>query len=222
MKEQAMALRKRGTSIGVIERLWGIPRSTLSGWFRGIKLTDKQRLKIENKASKIMSDARKKAVLWHNRQKETHMLEAEKRAVLTLSKLDIKDKSILELALAFLYMGEGAKTDLTSMGNSNPLVLKFFIRCLNLLYGIENNDLKCNIHIRSDQNSEHLKNYWSRELKIPARNFGACLVDKRAIKSKTYPHYKGVCVVRAGKVAIQRKLIFLSNEFCDKIVRMDD
>lgn len=221
-KERAVFLRKSGTSIGVIERTLGVPRSTLSGWFRNIKLTKKQKAKIMKNASVIMSRARVKAVIWHNKQKENRILKAEEEAFLTLSRLDIKNKDTLELALSFLYMGEGAKKDLTSMSNSNPLVLKFFIRCLKLLYDIETKDLKCNIHIRNDQSGELLKKYWSRELKIPIKNFGACLVDKRTVKSKTYSHYKGVCVVRAGKVAIQRKLVFLSNRFCDKIINMDD
>lgn len=132
--------------------------------------------------------------------------------------MNLDEKSITEIALAFLYLGEGAKNCDTAIGNSNPLVLKFFIACLNYLYGVKPYQLKCSIHIRSDQNGHKLNKYWSKTLKIPIKNFGACLIDKRTVKSKTYPTYKGVCVVRAGRIAIQRKLIFLSNKFCDKIV----
>jgi len=211
-------LRRKGTSIRAIERDWGIPRSTLSGWFKNIKLTKEQKIRIWNKASKATAEARKKAVLWHNKEKEKRMLVAENEAILGLSKLNVEDKNTLELALAFLYMGEGSKADLTSMGNSNPKVLKFFIKSLELLYDIHKDELKCNIHIRSDQNGEQLRKYWSNELEISINNFGPCAVDKRTVKSKTYSYYNGVCVVRAGRVAIQRKLVFLSNGFCDKII----
>jgi len=43
LKPSAKKLRKKGLSIGDIERRLKIPRSTLSGWLKDIKLTSKQR-----------------------------------------------------------------------------------------------------------------------------------------------------------------------------------
>jgi hypothetical protein len=42
--------------------------------------------------------------------------------------------------------------------------------------------------------------------------------DSRTKGSKTYEYYKGVCVLRCGNAAIQRKLLFLAEEFCKKII----
>ena len=42
LKSKAIYLRKQGKSIRDIEESLVIPRSTLSGWFQNIKLTDSQ------------------------------------------------------------------------------------------------------------------------------------------------------------------------------------
>ncbi len=47
-KPEAVTLRKQGKSIKFIEKKLGIPSSTLSGWFKNILLTEKQKLKLEN------------------------------------------------------------------------------------------------------------------------------------------------------------------------------
>lgn len=219
LKEKAIYLRKRGTSIGVIERKFGIPRSTLSGWFRNLKLTKEQKERIMERATVKMSRARIKAVLWHNKQKEIRIKIAQSEAINTLKQINKSNMHILELALSMLYLGEGDKTNVTSMGNSNPLILKFFISSVKKLFSIELSDIRCDLHLRSDQDEKESVLYWSRELKIPYKYFSTTK-DKRIVKSKTYPNYKGVCVVRCGKVAIQRRLVHLGEEFC-KIVAED-
>lgn len=217
LREEVIKLRKAGTSIGVINKEYGIPKSTLSCWFRKIKLNKHQKDRIYKAATIKMDNARKKAVLWHNKQKADRIEKAKTDAYTTLNNLDVKDKNILELALSFLYLGEGAKSNVTSMGNSNPKTLKFLINAVDKLYGIKTKDIKCDIHIRSDQNAEELNKYWSKTLNIPIENFGKVSIDKRTVKSKTYEHYKGVCILRMGTLHIQRKLLFLSDAFCDKI-----
>jgi hypothetical protein len=63
-----------------------------------------------------------------------------------------------------------------------------------------------------------MKKYWSAQLKVPIERFGGVSIDKRTIGRPTYPDYKGVCIARYGNVAIQRKLVYLSREFCKKII----
>jgi len=77
LKDRAIKLRKRGLSIGKIERRLKIPRSTLSGWFKNIELTPKQKEKLLNDWKNGLIKAREKAVLWHNTQKEKRLQEAK-------------------------------------------------------------------------------------------------------------------------------------------------
>ncbi|MBI2040376.1 hypothetical protein HYT18_04865 [Candidatus Microgenomates bacterium] len=219
LKPEAIKLRRQGASIREVEKLLKIPRSTLSGWFRNVKLTEKQKNKLKEDWLKALSKARTRAVLWHNEQKQIRLKEAEDQAKKLLSVINLKDKSILELALAMLYLGEGLKVNGTAMGNSNPLILKFFIKALIKLYGFDIKKIKCELHLRADQNPEKLRRYWSEELNLPVSSFTSISIDKRTIGSTTYPSYNGVCVLQCGNIAIQRRLVYLSRLFCEKIAQ---
>lgn len=214
----ATRLRKRGLSIRDIEEKLNIPRSTLSGWLKNVELTSRQKEILFQKWKKALIKARKKAVLWHNKQKELRLAKAAQEAENLLSNIDLRNGNIIELALAMLYLGEGHKrSDDTAMGNSDPLILKTFVSILVNFYRISPVKIKCGLHLRADQDPEKIKKFWSRTLGVPLRNFVYANIDKRTAGSKTFPNYKGVCVVRCGNVAIQRKLLNISRGFCEKI-----
>ncbi len=119
-------------------------------------------------------------------------------------------------------MGEGFKGDETGLGNSDPLIMKFFIRAMTQLYGLDMSKAGFYLHLRADQNPEGLKLFWSQELQIPMDRFKQVSIDKRTIGKTTYPTYKGVCIINCGNVAIQRKLVYLSRAFCDKVLESID
>jgi len=218
LKSKAIAMRKDGASIRDVEKCFAIPRSTLSGWFKSVTLSQQQKKILQKKQDRSLVLAREKAVIWHNTQKSERLAQALSAATETLNMLDATKTEIIELALAFLYLGEGAKKAIgTSLGNSDPAILKFFISGLQRAYRVPLKDIKCELHLRADQDPTTLKKYWSKTLGIPLRNFGAAVVDIRTKGSVTYPHYKGVCVVRCSRVAIQRKLLYIAKGFCEQI-----
>ena len=218
-KAKAVALRRSGNSLRGVERVLGIPRSTLSGWFRDVKLSKKFQKQLYKNWLNALTEARKKAVLWHNKQKENRLKQAELKARESLKKIR-NTKQILELALAFLYLGEGnKKSPTTSIGSSDPLILKFFIKSITTLYKVDIEKIKCFLHLRADQSPSVLSKYWSRELGIPLKNFGKTSIDIRTKGIKTYDYYKGVCVLSCGLAKIQRKLIYLAKFYCDTIIK---
>ena len=137
LKDDAIKLRKRGFSIVKIENELGITRSTLSGWFKNIKLTSKQKEKLLKNKYDALARARKKAVIWQNLQKEKRLKKAKDSALKTLKNININDSNITELALALLYLGEGTKKTLdTALSNTDPLVLNFFLLALKDIYDL--------------------------------------------------------------------------------------
>ena len=217
LKYKAIKLRQQGSSLREVEKLLKIPKSTLSGWFKNIELTSEQKQRLKNNLLDNLSKARKNAVIWHNQQKEMRLKTAENEAKNVLSIIDMGDKSILELTLAILYLGEGAKSDHTCIGSSDPLILKFFIKGLIKVYGFDVKRIKCELHLRVDQNPNLVKEYWAKELNLSLSNFYSTSIDKRTAGSKTYPTYNGVCVLQCGNIAIQRRLLSLSRLFCEKV-----
>ncbi len=213
-KFEAMRLRKRGISTRTIESRLGIARSTLHYWFKDVKISDYHKEILARKAKHSLVIARKEAVKWHNAEKEKRMRKAHVEAESVVSKLKDQD-TVDELALALLYLGEGMKkSNSTAMGNSDPMILKFFVGALEHLYMVPRNDMHCEIHIRADQEPAEITRFWSETLNIPIENFGKPSIDKRTVGRPTYSHYKGVCVVRCSRVAIQRKLVYIASMFC--------
>jgi DNA-binding transcriptional MerR regulator len=216
-KERAITLRKQGLSLREIEALLSIPRSTLSGWLKEVPLSDAQKTRLKQNSDIALIKARVKASDWHRSQKELRLQRAQEEAQVVLKNIKI-DENIIELALAMLYLGEGAKQNTTAIGNSNPLILKFFLSVLLGKYQVNPVKIKCDLHIRADQNPEELKKYWSKELNLPLSNFRSVMVDIRTTGRTSYPNYKGVCLINCGSIAIQRKLISLYNLFCQKVI----
>ena len=219
-KELAIKLRKRGLSIGNIENKLGIPRSTLSGWFKNIVLSPQQKNKLLEKWRGGLIKAREKASQWHRDEKEKRLMKARDDAKQFLDNVNFEDKNLREIALAMLYMGEGIKSSQeTGMGNSDPLILKTFLYILKKNYNLDINKVRCELYLRADQNSDEMKKFWAHELNIPIENFKYVNFDKRTKGVKTYADYKGVCMLRCGNVAIQRKLLNISKGFCENLIK---
>ena len=107
-KEKAIGLRKQGFSIRQIEKKLEIPRSTLSNWFKKIKLNKRQRNALLRNWQRALSKARK----WHQNgiNKKTKRIQTAKQEAITIiNNLNLKDNALLELAIAMLYFGEGTK-----------------------------------------------------------------------------------------------------------------
>lgn len=218
-KPRAVRLRKLGWSIRDVEKELKIPRSTLSEWFRNVHLTSKQKKALLKEWKNGLVRARKNAVKWHNAQKQGRLLEAREESEKVLNRLDLNNKDILDLALAMLYLGEGyKKSEETGMGNSDPALLKTFLYILKKNYNVDTGKIRCELYLRADQDPEELKRFWAKELELPAKNFRYVSIDKRTQGTKTYFHYKGVCGLRCSNVAIQRKLLNLSREFCARLI----
>lgn len=223
-KQEAHYLREHGLSIGYIEKKLGIPRSTLSGWFKSVVLTPEQQANLKRRSVEALRAhqqlGRGKASVWHREQKELRLLAAKQEALEILDRIELSD-SILDLAFAMLYLGEGAKADKTSIASSDPKILRFVLVVLKKNYAITPDMLRCNLHLRMDQDEFKLKSYWSDAIGVPLENFKYTAFDKRTAGKPTSDRYKGVCVLEYGNIAIQRKLMYLYNLFCEKVAEMD-
>lgn len=144
------------------------------------------------------------------------MKTAQIEADAVLEKINF-DTETIELALALLYLGEGFKKVVkTGMGNSDPLILKFFLQVMLKVYKVDIEKIRFDLHLRHDQNPEEMKKYWAKELHAPLHRFKNVFIDKRTKNNPTYPDYKGVCMVDCAHVAIQRKLVYIGRKFCEK------
>ncbi|MBM3206414.1 MAG: hypothetical protein FJZ43_02240 [Candidatus Staskawiczbacteria bacterium] len=219
IKEKAISLRKRGFSIGYVEKKLGISRSTLSGWFKNIELTKEQKERLLQNRKLGLISAQKKGGQWHAYQGN------QRRAVIRrdIEKLFPKkvfNKKTGELIIAAFYLAEGSKKENAfSIANSNPTILKCIINLLRYLYALDESKFRCCLHLRNDQNEKKVKNYWSNLLNIPKEKFHKTQFDKRTTK-KTYRYYKGVCVVYYFDIALQRRVLYLGEKLLDVVINL--
>lgn len=218
-KEEVIRLRREGMTYDEIKKQFNVPKSTLSNWLTNVKLSPEKLKILQNKRWISIQRARKHAVRAHNSAKEKRLSEAKEQALEVLERLNSDNIDILEISLAMLYWGEGfKKTDETAMGNSDPKLLNFFIACVEKIYSLDRSKLKPELHLRADQSPRSAKRYWAKALNIPVANFGTVSIDNRTEGRKTYAHYKGVCVLRLGSVAIQRRILYIIDLFSEKII----
>lgn len=210
LREKARELRKRGKTYSEIMNTLDIkvPKSTMAFWCRGVQLPDSYWSKLDRINKYNYLKARKAA--WSvNRQKRERLLSELLRDNKVL-KEKVKDNSVLKIILAILYLGEGAKWKShrgLMLGSSEADIVNLYIRLLEKCYGIKNNQLKCRVSYRADQNLKVLEKFWSKTTGIPLNNFYKSKPDPRTVGKVTRnKDYKGVCVITCAGTHIQLEL----------------
>ena len=188
--EEALKLRFKGKSYGEINRILGTPKSTLSYWFKNLKLPPSaQKILIEK------GRAPRKQLMEFNRRR-TQAIKIENQQVKQAAVDKIKPLSKYELLLigAALYWAEGYnKQDNVgspniSFGNSAPDMIILFLRFLREVMQIPEEGLRPIVQIHHNVKAESAINFWSRTSGIPQKFFHITHQTSRASKGKRSPY----------------------------------
>ena len=79
-----------------------------------------------------------------------------------------------------LYWAEGwkNKTGSIAFSNSDPKMIKLFLKFLRKICGVYENRLHILLHLYEDQNERDLKRYWSEITEIPLDQFNASYIHQ--------------------------------------------
>jgi len=196
LESRAKKLRKSGKSYGEIRSILNakIPKSTLSYWCRNIKLPTNYQDRID----KIMTLGGKRgrliAVEVNRVKRERYLKDISLKNKYLLIKL--KNKDTAKIALAMLFWAEGSKSTRGSLmlGNSDPNMIRVFLRLLKCCYGIDRNRLTFRVQCRADQDIPTLEKFWQLTTGISSSMIRKASVDPRTIgKPSLKKEYKGVC-----------------------------
>ena len=112
-----------------------------------------------------------------------------------------------------LYWGEGTKASKTAvrLGNSDPQLVKAFIRFLERIYGIRREKLRFGLIIFSDMDEKRVRTYWQKTLGFSEKHFMKTTI-KPARSGGTYTRKTeyGVLTVYFNNSKLQK-------EICDTI-----
>tara|TARA_Y100000034_G_scaffold134574_1_gene203380 strand:+ start:3907 stop:4599 length:693 start_codon:yes stop_codon:yes gene_type:complete len=197
VKEQAQAvkLRLKGKSINEIAEAVGCSKGSISLWVKDVEISEAQMRLIEERgALKRAIGGQNGADL--NKAKYANLrTEYEKEG-----KKKAKEKDWLHVAGCFLYWGEGSKSRNTvSMANTDPCLLKLFVRFLRESLSTDDCDIKIDIIAYSSNgySANDLIDFWTTELSLPK----SCVrgvrfdTDKRKTSGKNPKHPYGMAAV---------------------------
>jgi len=86
----------------------------------------------------------------------------------------------LKIAGAMIYWGEGTKSgNSVTVSNSDPEIIKLFLKFLRKICGISEERLRVVIHRYPDQNENELKKYWIAVTKIPSSQFSKSFLHNK-------------------------------------------
>ena len=208
-KQKAQSLRKNGWSLGEISLKLHIPKNTLSGWVKDIRLSAQQEKRIREKISACAAIGRPLAVA-ANRIKIETWKEGIRQKVRHFGRYAYSNAEMKKLICGLLYLCEGAKYPSTRcliFGNSDPRIIRCFLNLLRKSFDIEEDKLRCRVMYRWDQDINRLNRYWSRITNIPLKHFFKTTPDKRTKGNPTRKKfYKGVCSIQYPSTFLQFQL----------------
>ncbi|MFQ5661877.1 MAG: hypothetical protein ACE5F2_01335 [Candidatus Paceibacteria bacterium] len=175
VREKAFLLRKKGRSYNEINRLLGVPKSTLSDWFSGMVLSEEAQKRIQSRVHRGLLNG-----LIKRNKMQTHMArqraaKTQKEASAEIGKLTKRELLLIGTAL---YWGEGYKKLVVRNGiertwhtvsfvNSDENMIRIFIEFANKVLGIPNKDIKATMRLYNHINEKDALRYWMRTSGLP-------------------------------------------------------
>jgi len=172
-RERAIVLRKKGMSYSQIKKTLQVSKGTLSVWLKDYPLSEKRIKELRDWNEKRIENCRKTKLEKKEKRLEKFYQEQRKN-IFPFNKRE------LYFAGLFLYWGEGAKSQFStlSVSNSNPSVIIFFIVWLIKSLKIPKEKLKVRLHLYQDMNIKEEINFWSKILNIPLNQFAKPYIKK--------------------------------------------
>lgn len=216
-KTKVIALRRAGKTYGDIKKMLGKPiaKSTLSHWLRNVILTKIQQERLARNVAVKINRAQVKAwaVSKEIRKGYLKSLSVRNQYLLPL----MRQRDIAKIALAMLYLGEGAKWKGHAglqLGSSDPEIIRIYTGLLKKCYNIPTTKLRARVVYRADQNLSELTVFWSRVTRIPREHFYKTKPDSRTVGKPTRKKgYRGVCQISCAGTEIQLQLDIIAKMF---------
>ena len=200
VREQSLRLRLQGHSYNEINRKIGVPKSTLSGWFSDLVLSQKAQARLNERKS-IGTEVlikRNKMQTHHARQR---MYATQNKAASEIGSLTKKELLLLGTAL---YWAEGYKRlrvingkerthHTISFLNTDPEMIFLFIRFLREILSIPISSIRTRMRLYPHINEKESLRYWMDVTKLPSDNFRKAifLISKASQSKRPYnrlPH----------------------------------
>ena len=211
-KEKAIDLRKQGFTISEIHRLLKISKGTLSLWLRNIHVSPEADSLIKSKLSKAQQTA-SRAILNKSKEKSRVAFEYATKTILPVK----LNKNFSQLLCAMIYWCEGNKAwkDPVVFTNSDPHLVKTFLKLLRTSFKIDESKFRIGMHLHGYHDEQKQLEFWSRITNVSKERFVKTFHKPNTGKYRK-EGYQGCISVRYYDVVITRKLLALAQVFMNK------
>ncbi|MBU2109657.1 helix-turn-helix domain-containing protein [Patescibacteria group bacterium] len=201
-RQKAIQLRIKGKSYSQIKKIIGVSKSTLSYWLKDHPLSEERIRELKSDPRRI--EKYRATRLRQKQERFNKVYEKEKKNTRPFSKRD------LFIAGLFLYWGEGGKTKYSELcvSNTNPAVIKFFLKWLKESLNVPKEKIKIRLHLYRDMSIKKEINFWAKELTIPKNQFRKPYIKKSNRESITYKtkFHHGTCNAIVDDVNVAQKV----------------
>ena len=210
--QKALELRTQGMSYSQIRDILGVNKSTLSPWLKNYPLSKERIGELRDHNEKRIERFRQTMQKKRNDRIEK-VYRVQKKILLPLNKRE------LLIAGLMLYWGEGTKsgTGALLLSNTDPTMIKFFVRWIDKSFGISKNMLRIRLHLYKDMIVKEQLDYWSQELKIPTSQFSSPYIKKttsdRINHKGGFGH--GTCNIGVSSVPLKEKVLMSIRAIAD-------
>ena len=203
-KSETVKLRTTGKSYNEIRKLLGVPKATLSDWFRNQKWSRKLTRKLNQKfleQNKIRL-ARLDKIRGENLRKlyEEARREAEKE-------FHLLKHHPLFIAGVSIYWGEGDKATKSGfrISNVDPAMINLFRRFLIDICRVEETRIRVSLLLYPDLNDQNCKKYWVENAGLSENCFTKSVVIRGRSKNKRVAY--GVCGISYSSRFLKEKML---------------
>jgi len=184
----AIQMRKQGKTYNEINSLLSVPKSTLSGWFKELKISPiiKMRLWTNSQrkwAQSITNYNKRRALDVFNRNNEI-----QQRISKEIGKLTKRELMLIGIAL---YWAEGNRKDRWRIrfSNSDPAIIAIMMDFFRRVCKVKEDRFTAKIHIYPNISERKAKGFWSGVSGIPLRQFRkSLLVISKSSKLRRPPN----------------------------------
>lgn len=219
LKSAAILLRESGNSIRFIEKNLGIPRSTLSGWFKDVELSKYQLERLNQNKLDNLTKANLQRASILNKKKQKNELKAKEDALKAISNIDI-GAQIHVLLLAVIYMNNSSSHSSNRhkiLQSKDPRVLEYIVNTLVRYENVDPSEIKISLKLSTSHSRVKEIDYWCRRLNLLPSNFIGISVDNRyrlELNLEDHGQYSMVC----HNVALINKLVYLNKLFYERVL----
>lgn len=204
-KKKIIQLRESGKSYSELEKMFRVPRSTLSSWFQSSEWSQQIRQKLA--AAAVQKSTVRIQYLNNLRGQRLHDVYKSARREAFDEYNDLKCTPLFIASMA-IYWGEGDQRtkNTVRLGNADVSMMRVFVSFLHEICGIPKNKIYAWILVYPDLVVEDCENFWAYGTGLSIENFTKTIVAKGKHKTRRVQHGIGYVGVNSSYLKEKMKV----------------